>query len=84
MPEGTKNYSITELGLCGLAINTATLYTYWRRKINAVVDHLVFAYITHNKNKKSVKDVNTSLNYFYWKAYDMSSYDVIFFKDTRR
>ena len=50
MPEVVKNYSITELEMCGLAINIATL-AYLLRKVDfdAVVDHLAITYIMKNK-----------------------------------
>ena len=50
MPEATKNYSITELEMCGLAINMAT-FSHLLRKVDfdAVVDHLA---IMHNKRSK--------------------------------
>ena len=46
MPEAGKNYSITELEMCGLAINIAT-FSHLLRKVDfdAVVDHLA---ITQN------------------------------------
>ena len=46
MPEAAKNYSITELEMCGLAMNIATFY-HLLKKVNfdAVVDHLAITHI---------------------------------------
>ena len=50
MPEGAKNYSITELEICGLAINIAT-FSHLLRKVDfdAVVDHLAIMHIMKSK-----------------------------------
>ena len=50
MPEAAKNYSITELEICGLAINIAT-FSHLLRKVDfdAVVDHLVITHIMKSK-----------------------------------
>ena len=46
MPEAAKNYSITELEMCGLAINIATFSHLLRRvDFDAVVDHLAIMHI---------------------------------------
>ena len=46
MPEAAKNYSITELEMCGLAINIANFaYLLKRVDFDAVVDH--FSYSAH-------------------------------------
>ena len=46
MPEAAKNYSITELEMCGLAIDIASfLYLLKRVDFNAVVDHLAIMHI---------------------------------------
>ena len=49
MPEAAKNYSITELEMCGLAINIAT-FSHLMKKVefDAVVDHFA---IRHIKSK---------------------------------
>ena len=46
MPEVAKNYSITELEMCGLAINIAT-FSHLLKKVDfdAVVDHLAITHI---------------------------------------
>ena len=50
MPEATKNYSITELEMCGLAMNITT-FSHLLKKVNfdAVVDHLVITHIMRSK-----------------------------------
>ena len=50
MPEAAKNNSITELEMCGLAINIAT-FSYLLRKVDfdAVVDHLAIMHIMKTK-----------------------------------
>ena len=46
LPEAARNYSITELELCGLAINIASFAHLLKRvDFDAIVDHLAF---THN------------------------------------
>ena len=41
LPESTRNYSITGLEMCGLAINIASfMYLLTRVDFNAIVDHL--------------------------------------------
>ena len=50
MPEATKNYSITELEMCGLAINTAS-FMHLQKKVDfkAIVDHLAIMHIMRSK-----------------------------------
>ena len=50
MPEAAKNYSITELEMCGLAINIAT-FSHLLKKVDfdAVVDHLAITHIIRSK-----------------------------------
>ena len=50
MPEAAKNYSITKLEMCRLAMNIAT-FSHLLKKVdfNAVVDHLAITHITRNK-----------------------------------
>ena len=49
-PEATKNYSITELEMCGLAINIAS-FAHLLKKVDfdAVVDHLAITHIMKSK-----------------------------------
>ena len=50
MPEAAKNYSITELEMCGLAMNIAT-FAYLLKKVDfdAIVDHLAITHIMRSK-----------------------------------
>ena len=41
LPEATKNYSITELDVCRLAINIAG-FLHLLKRVDAIVDHLSF------------------------------------------
>ena len=80
MPEAAKNYSITELEICGLAITIAT-FSHLLKKVDfdAVVDHLA---ITHIMKSKMVPATNRikrllevlssySFNLYYIKGKDM-------------
>ena len=50
LPEAVRNYSITELELCGLAINiTSFSHLFKRVDFNAVVDHLSLTNIIKSK-----------------------------------
>ena len=50
LPEATKNYSITELELCGLAINIASFSHLLKRvDFDAIVDHLTLTHIIKGK-----------------------------------
>ena len=52
MPEAAKNYSITELEMCGLAINIASFAHLLKRvDFDAVVDHLAIMHITKSKTE---------------------------------
>ena len=50
LPEGTRSYSITELELCGLAINIASFSHLLKRvDFDAIGDHLALMHITKSK-----------------------------------
>ena len=50
LPEAMRNYSITELELCGLAINIASFSHLLKRvDFDAIVDHLSLIYIIKSK-----------------------------------
>ena len=51
LPEAAKNYSITELELCGLAINIASFFLHLLRRVDfsAIVDHLSLIHIIKSK-----------------------------------
>ena len=52
MPEAAKNYSITELEMCGLAMNIAT-FSHLLKKVDfdAIVDHLAITHIMRSKTE---------------------------------
>ena len=80
MPEAAKNYSITELEMCGLAINIAT-FSHLLRKVHfdAVVDHLAIMHIMKSKMKPATNRIKRllevlssySFNLYYIKGKDM-------------
>ena len=50
LQEAAKSYSITELELCGLAINIANFSHFLKRvDFNAIVDHLALTHIIKSK-----------------------------------
>ena len=50
LPEAAKNYSITELQLCGLAINIASFSHLLKRvDFNEIVNHLSLTHIIKSK-----------------------------------
>ena len=80
MPETAKNYSITELEMCGLAINMAT-FSHLLRKVDfdAVVDHLAITHILKSKMEPATNRMKRlfevlssySFNLYYIKGKDM-------------
>ena len=78
MPEAAKDYSITELEMCGLAINIASFAHLLKRvDFDAVVDHLV--YIMKSKAEPASNGIKRlleilsaySFNLYYIKGKDM-------------
>ena len=62
MPESAKNYSITELEMCGLAINIATfLHLLKRVDFDAVVDHLAITHIMKSKMEPATNRIKRLL-----------------------
>ena len=50
LPEAARNHSITELELCGLAINTASFSHLLKRvDLDVIVDHLALTHMIKNK-----------------------------------
>ena len=50
MPEAAKNYSITELEMCGLEMNIATFLLLLKKvDFDAIVDHLAITHIMRSK-----------------------------------
>ena len=65
LPEAARNYSITELEMCGLAINIAS-FAHLLKKVDfdAIVDHLTLVHILkrknracHSKNQKIIRNI---------------------------
>ena len=80
MPEAAKNYSITELEMCGLAINIASFAHLLKRvDSDAVVDHLPIMYIMKSKMEPATNRIKRlleilssySFNLYYIKCKDM-------------
>ena len=80
IPEAAKNYSITELEMCGLAINIASFAHLLRREdFNAVVDHLAIMHIMKSKMEPATNRIKRlleilssySFNMFYIEGKDM-------------
>ena len=79
MPEAAKNYSITELEMCSLAMNTAT-FSHLLKKVDfdAVVDHLVIMHIMRIKAEPAITRIKRlikllspySFNLYYIKGMD--------------
>ena len=50
MPEAAKNYSITELEMCGLAMNITTFLPLLKKvDFDTIVDHLAITHIMRSK-----------------------------------
>ena len=80
LPEAAKNYSITELEMCGLAINKASFAHLLKRvDFDAVVDHLAITYIMKSKMEPATNRIKRLLeilssylfNLYYIKGKDM-------------
>ena len=80
MPGATKNYSITELEMCGLAINIAS-FTHLLKRVDfdAVIDHLAITHIMKGKMEPATNRIKRlleilssySFNLYYIKGKDM-------------
>ena len=80
MPEAAKNYSITELEMCGLAMNIAT-FSHLLKKVDfdAIVDHLAITHIMRSKADPATTRIKRllellspySFNLYYIKGKDM-------------
>ena len=86
LPEAMHNYSITELEMCGLAINIAN-FVHLLRKVDfdAVVDHLAIMHIMKSKGEPATTRIKRllevlslySFNLYYIKGKDMILSDFI-------
>ena len=80
MPEAAKNYSITELEMCRLAMNIA-MFSHLLKKVDfdAVVDHLAITHIMRSKAEPATTRIKRllellspySFNLYYIKGKDM-------------
>ena len=80
MPEAAKNYSITELEMCGLAMNIAT-FSHLLKKVDfdAIVDHLAITHIMRRKAEPATTRIKRllellspySFNLYYIKGKDV-------------
>ena len=80
MPEAAKNYSITELEMCRLAMNITT-FSHLLKKVDfdAVVDHLAITHIMRSKAEPTTTRIKRllellspySFNLYYIKGKDM-------------
>ena len=80
MPEAAKNYSITKLEMCGLAINITTfLHLLKKVDFNTIVDHLAITHIMRSKAEPAMTRIKRLLellspyffNLYYIKEKDM-------------
>ena len=80
LPEAARNYSITELELCGLAINIASFPHLLKRvDFDAIVDHLSLTHIIKSKAEPATIRIKRllelissySFNLYYIKGKDM-------------
>ena len=80
LPVAARNYSITEIELCGLAINLASFSHLLKRvDIDAIVDHLVLMHMIKSKAEPAIMRVNRlleleslySFNLYYIKGKDI-------------
>ena len=80
IPEAAKNYSITELEMCSLAINIASFAHLLKRvDFDTVVDHLVITHIMKSKMEPATNRIKRlleilssySFNLYYIKGKDM-------------
>ena len=80
MPEAAKNYSITELEMCGLAINiTSSAHLLKKVDFDAIVDHLAIMHIMKSKVEPTTTRIkrllellsSCSFNLYYIKGKDM-------------
>ena len=80
IPEAAKNYSITKLEMCGLAMNIAT-FSHLLKKVDfdAIVDHLAITHIMRSKAEPTTTRIKRllellspySFNLYYIKGKDM-------------
>ena len=73
LPEAAQNYSITELEMCGLAINIASFAHLLNRvDFDAIVDHLALVHILKSKTEPATTRIKRLLEVF--SAYSFNLY----------
>ena len=86
LPEATGNYSVTELEMCGLAINISSFVHLLKREdFDALVDHLALAHIIKSKAELITTRIKMLLeilsfylfNFYYIKGKDMILMDFL-------
>ena len=64
MPEAAKNYSITELEMCRLAMNITTfLHLLKKVDFNAVIDHLAITHIMRSKAEPATTKIKRLIEF---------------------
>ena len=91
LPEAARNYSITELEMCGLAINI-TSFAHLLKKVDfdAIVDHLSLVHILKSKTEPATPRIKRllevlsaySFNLYYMKGKDMILSDFLSRQET--
>ena len=81
MPEAAKNYSITELEMCGLVINIV-IFVHLLKKVDfdAIVDHLVITHIMKSKAKPArtkIKRLLELLSSYSFNLYHIQGKDMV-------
>ena len=81
LPEAARKYSITELELCGLAINIAS-FAHLLKRVNfdAIVDHLALTHIIKSKAEPPttrIKCLLELISYYSFNLYYMKGKDMI-------
>ena len=62
LPEAAQNYSITELELCGLAINIVSFAQLLKKvDFDAILDHLALIHIIKSKAEPATNRINRLL-----------------------
>ena len=81
LPEAAKSYPITELELCGLAINIASFSHLLKRvDFDAIVDHLALTHIIKSKMEPlttRIKRLLELISSYLFKLYYMKGKDMI-------
>ena len=81
LPEAARSYSITELELCGLAINIASFSHLLRRvDFDAIVDHLALMHIIKSKMELAttkIKRLLELISSYFFSHYYMKGKDMI-------